>query len=117
MNLMKLKNLFAVTLICLGFAGAVYGQGQVVSRAYEVSLDNFTAPTTANSGVSFKQCDDCEREIIRVTAGTRYSVNGKSVRLEDFRKAVGSARDAGDKTVTVLHHLESDTVEALDAWI
>jgi hypothetical protein len=50
---------------------------------------------------------------VRVTSGTHYTVNGKTVRLQDFRKAVSQANDRDDKTVIVLHHLESDTVVSI----
>jgi len=105
---MKIKTLITVTLLCLGLAAAV--QSQVVSQAYEVALSDFRAPATENGGVAFKKCADCDRKVVRVTSGTHYSVNGKTVRLQDFRKAVSQANDRDEKTVVVLHHLESDTV-------
>ena len=112
---MNIKKYLTVTMVCVGLSAAAYGQ--VVSQAYEVMLSEFRAPTTANSGIAFKECDDCEQKRIRVTAATSYAINGKRVRLEDFRKAVNQARDRDEKSVTVLHHLESNTVESLDVWM
>ncbi len=114
-NLMKIKTLMTVTLLCLG--QLAFGQGQIISQAYEISLDKFRAPATTNGGVSFQECDECNRMNVRVTAGTRYTINGKAVRLEDFKKAVSRVRDRDEVTLTVLHHLESDTVEMIAVYL
>ena len=107
---MKIRTFIALAL--LGLSAAAYSD--VVSQAYEVSLSDFRAPATENGGIAFKECPDCDRRIVRVTAGTRYAINGSKVRLKDFRKAIVQADDRAEKTVTVLHHLESNTIESLD---
>ena len=107
---MKIRTFIAFVL--LGLSAAAYSD--VVSQAYEVSLSDFRAPATENGGIAFKECSDCDRRIVRVTAATRYAINGERVRLKDFRKAVVQAADRDEKTVTVLHHLESNTIESLD---
>jgi len=109
---MKIKTLITMTL--LGFGLAMTAQSQVISQAYEVALSDFRAPATENGGVTFKQCETCNRQVIRVTSATRYTINGKAVNLDSFRKAVTQARSGGDKSVTVLHHLESDTIEMIN---
>lgn len=109
---MKFKTRYIALLLCLGLSAATHA-GDVVSQAYEVSLDNFRAPATVNGGISFKECDRCERRVVRVGAGTRYNVNGKAVSLDDFRKAIASANDRSKTWLTVLHHLESDTIETV----
>ena len=114
-NLMTFRNLFAVALLGLGIS--LTAQGDVVSRAYEVALSDFNAPATENGGVTFKPCSTCERQLVRVTGSTRYTVNGKAVRFDDFRKAVTRVRNRDDATVIVLHHLESDTVVSIDVSI
>ncbi|MDH3352325.1 MAG: hypothetical protein OEM60_09815 [Gammaproteobacteria bacterium] len=115
MNLMKIKTLIAVTLLCLGFAAAA--QDRIVSQAYEVALSDFRAPATENGGAAFKECRNCARRIVRVTSGTRYAVNGQSLSLEKFREAISKADDRDEKSVTVLHHLESDTIVSIDVYI
>ena len=112
-NLMKIKALFAVFLLCFSLTAAA--QGRIVSQAYEVGLDDFRAPATVNGGVVFKACSKCEHQRVRVTANTRYAINGKTVRFEDFRKAVQQVENRDEKMVTVVHHLESDTIKSLDA--
>ena len=112
---MNIKTLFAITLICFGLSAAA--EDRIISRAYEITLSDFNAPVTANGGVTFKECAECEQIRARVTNATRYSINGKTVRLEDFRKAVTQVRNPDEKLVIVLHHLESDTIKSLDVSI
>jgi len=109
---MKIKTLITATL--LGLSLSMAAQGQVVSQAYEVALSDFTAPATENGGASFKACDSCARQLVRVTAATRYSINGNTVRFADFRRVVTDARTQGGADVIVLHHLESDTIKSIN---
>ena len=108
---MNIKKLLAITLISIGLAAGA--QGEVVAQAYELTMDQFTAPTTAHSGIAFKECDDCKALRMRVTAATSYTVNGKQVRLEDFRLAVSQLHGSEQASVTVLRHLESNTVVSI----
>ena len=109
---MNIKTLFAIALICFGFSAAA--EDRIISEAYEVSLSNFRAPVTPNGGITFKPCSTCAQMSVRVTPATHYSINGNTVRLEDFRKAVRQASDRDEKDVTVLHHLESDTIKSIN---
>ncbi len=112
---MNIKTLLAVTLICFGLSAAA--EDRIISRAYEITLSDFSAPVTQNGGVTFKECADCEQIRTRVTPATRYAINNKTVRLEDFRKAVGQVRNPEEKLVVVMHHLESDTIKSLNVSI
>jgi hypothetical protein len=108
-NLMKTKTLFAIALLSISFAAT----GQVVSQAYEVAIGDFRAPVSQNGVIAFKECEDCERRLVRVTPATRYTINGKSVQFDDFRKTIGPAGSRRRGDVIVLHHLESDTIESI----
>jgi len=110
---MNIRKLLSISLLCVAFAASAKGQA-IVSQAYELGLDEFRAPVTTNGGIAFKECDECEQKRIRVTEATSYAINGKRVRLEDFRKAVSHANDREKTTVIVLHHLESDTVVSIN---
>jgi hypothetical protein len=117
-NLMTIKKTIALTLFSIGLAfttqSLATGLGPVVSQAYELTLSNFRAPATENGGVSFRECDMCEQMNVRVTSGTRYTISGKTVKLQDFRKAISRVNNRGGVAVTVLHHLESDTIELIN---
>ena len=112
-NFMKIKMIICVALLSLS-APLFAGLGKVTSQGYEVLLRNFTAPATVSGGVTFRECDDCDSRTIRVVSGTRYAINGKTVRLEDLRRAILQVPDREAASVTVLHHLESDTIELID---
>ncbi len=111
---MKIQTLIAIALLSLVLSGVANGQGKTVVAAYEVVLSDFRPPATSNAGAAFKACQECERQLVRVTTATRYSVNGKTVRLDQFRTAVATARDRDRTLVIVLHHLESDTLTSID---
>ncbi len=111
---MKIQTLIAIALLSLAVTGVANGQGQIVSRAYEVVLSDFRPPATSNGSAAFKTCTECERQLVRVTATTRYSINGKTVRLDDFRSAVATATNRDKTLVIVLHHRESDTLTSID---
>ena len=115
-NLMTIRKTIAIAVFSFGLVFATHagatGLGPVISQAYEVKMENFRAPISRNAVASFKECETCESMSVRVTDNTRYTINGKTVRLEDFRKRVSEAGDRGD--VIVLHHLESDTIEQIN---
>jgi len=113
-----MTKLIAITLLGIGLAfstqAVATSLGPVISQGYEIRLSNFRAPATANGGVAFQECDECARKSVRVTSGTLYKVNGKAVRLEDFKKALAYVNNRDEVFLTVLHHLESDTIEMID---
>ncbi len=81
-----------------------------VTRAYEISLNEFRVPATANSALSFKQCASCDIETVRVTHRTQYIVNNERLELLEFKRVISRVRDREDKGIIVKHHLESDTI-------
>ena len=105
---MRIKGLVAVALCALCFSAAA--QFRTIAPAYEVLLSNFRPPETANGGVAFRQCGDCEMQQLPVTSSTVYVLNGQSVVLKEFREALISVDNRESVTVMVMHHLESDTV-------
>lgn len=106
---MNIKSMITAVVLSLSLAAGA----QVVSQAYEVALGDFRAPATPNGSAAFKECDSCERMLVRVTAATRYAINGRTVQLDDFRDAIKQARHRENAPVTVLHHLESDTIQSI----
>jgi hypothetical protein len=88
-----------------------------ISKAYEVALSDIRVPATPSSGIIFKACTDCDMTSVRVTPNTQYIVNGKSIELKAFRKAVFQIRDRAAETIIILHHLESDTVVSVSVTI
>ncbi len=88
-----------------------------ISRAYEIALSDLRVPATPSSGIIFKECAECDLVTVRVTPDTQYIVNGRSLPLKDFRKAVFQITHRDTTFVTVLHHLESDTIVSVSVAI
>ena len=115
MKLMKIQTTLLPVLLFLSLSAVA--EFRTVSRAYEINLSNFRVPATPSSGVIFQKCDECKPKTVRVTPSTRYEVNGQSVTLKEFRKNVFQIRNRAEKTIIVLHHLETDTVVSVSVTI
>jgi biopolymer transport protein ExbD len=100
-------------VLALGLSLPAVAGFEVVSKAHEVSLADLRLPGSTSGTLTFKACEQCDYKTIRVTAATQYQVNRRSVGLEDFRKQLGNITNRRETTVTVLHHLESDTIKAI----
>ncbi|NIV18338.1 MAG: hypothetical protein GWN47_07960 [Woeseiaceae bacterium] len=109
---MKIKTLLSITILCIGLM--TNAQAEVVSQAYEVALSDLRAPANENGTAAFKECSTCQYKVVRVTSATRYTISQRAVRLEEFRKAIRAATNRENTAVTVLHHLASDTIEAIN---
>jgi hypothetical protein len=79
-------------------------------EVHEVQLVYLRLPASASGSVSFSDCAECDAQTVRVTAATRYTVNGRDVMLADFRRVVAGIRDREFTIIDVFHDLESDTV-------
>ncbi len=108
---MQYRTTIAAIIMCLALPAAA--DFQVVSRAYEIAMDNFSAPSTHYAAAIFRQCDECETQQVRVTATTEYRINDKNVTLKEFKERIYNVRNRSAETVIVLHHLESDTVQQI----
>lgn len=86
---------------------------EVVSKAHEVLLSDLRLPQNANGTLAFKPCPTCDYQTVRVNAATQYEVNDRSFDLAAFRDEIRRVDDPDNKTITVLHHLASDTIKAV----
>ncbi|HET6630763.1 MAG TPA: hypothetical protein VFG91_13390 [Woeseiaceae bacterium] len=111
---MFIRSLLAALLLALSVPAAA--DFEVVSQAYEVPLADLRLPGTVNGTVSFRECETCTYQTVRATATTVYQVNGQALSLQDFQKELEGIQARGDVIATVLHHLESDTIEAIYVW-
>ncbi|MBT8080584.1 MAG: hypothetical protein KJO31_18530 [Gammaproteobacteria bacterium] len=108
---MILRAIIATAMITLSLTASA--DFTTVERAYEVPLSTFNVPVTHNGVISFKECDDCNAVSARMTNNTHLVVNGKFVTLKDFRAEAFQVRDRSSTFLTILHHLESDTVTSI----
>jgi hypothetical protein len=108
---MYIRKLLAALLMTLSLSAAA--DFTTVDLGYEVALSDMTVPVTSSGSLVFKECEDCDAKMIRMTPETRFIVNGRTVQLKDFRKRVFQVRDRSSVPVTIMHHLDSDTVTSI----
>ena len=96
----------ALTILCATAAADF----NTVTRAHEVALSSFRLPISPSGTLGIRKCASCELGAYRVTTSTRYTVNGSDVDLREFRRLMLQVKNRDRVAVTVMHHLESDTV-------
>jgi hypothetical protein len=106
-----MKTLIIAILLCFGVPAAA--EFVLVAEAHEVALRDLRLPGNANGTLSFKPCETCDYQTVRVTAATEYEANGRLYPLQEFRGQLENVRNPAGVTATVLHHLESDTIKAV----
>ena len=105
---MKLKIATAMAMLTLSWPAI--GQFQVVELAHEVPLSEFVVPVTRNGNLTFRSCADCKTFTSRMTPQTRYIVNDRDVELAEFRAQVLPLGRSADQYITILQHLEKNTI-------
>lgn len=109
-----IKTLTIAALLSFATLASAQGvQGVPPSTTFEISIFSVNLPVSANGRVSIRECDDCDYHSIRVTPQTVYQLNGQTVRLKDFRKAITDLRRDGDITVNVKRDDTSNTVASI----
>ena len=112
---MHIRKLLVALLMTFSLSAAA--DFVTVEEGYEVTLNNMTTPVTNTGSLIFKECDDCDSRMIRMTSNTRFIVNGRTVDLKEFRKQVFQVRNPDKVAVTVMHHLESDTITSINVFL
>ena len=108
------RILLALASILL--AASAQAAFEPVSLAYEITGQNFRAPSTPNGGLSIRRCNDCTSQSIRVTDRTIYTFDGQPMTLDRFRDALAAA-PADGVVLAVMHHLQTDTVLRVSAIV
>ena len=104
------KGLIALSL-CVSLPAM--GEIRTLIDARETSPSNMTVPTSSNSRVSFRICDDCDLETARLTPDTAYTVNGERMEFADFRKALLVLRARSDGYALVSVDTDTNTIASL----
>ena len=100
-------------LVLLGLSVSAAADFTTITESYEVALIDLRLPGSEYGTLTFKRCSDCEIQTFRVTGKTRYLVNNRDVALVEFKKQLVNVRNRRNKGVAVLHHLESNTIQAV----
>lgn len=103
------KTLLSMAAL-LAISVPAFGDFVTVAKAHELTLDDVRRPTSQYSPISFLPCESCDRVTVRLTAKTRYVVNGRDVRFGRFWELFERVDNKDEVSLAVLHHLETDTV-------
>ncbi len=106
-----------LVLVLAGLSLAAAADFKTITEAYEVDLSDLRLPGSENGTLAFKQCADCEAQTLRITGKTRYLINDRDFALAEFKEQLKRVRNRKDQNVSVLHHLESNTIKAVKMWL
>ena len=106
-----------LVLVLLGLSLSATADFRTITEAYEVDLSNLRLPGNEYGTLTFKQCSDCELQTTRVNGNTRYLINNRVLALAEFKDLLERIGNRGDWSITVLHHLESNTIKAIKVWL
>lgn len=113
MNMMK-----TITLACmLVVSSLAFANSLPATKTYEVSINSLRLPVSPNGTVALRECDDCDYHSIRVTPNTQYVINGKHLRLDEFRKRILDIKRRGDITVNVTRDEDTETVVTVFLYV
>ena len=112
-----MKQIGLTIALLLALAAPVSAEYEITVRAHEVRLSALRLPTMESGSLGFKACDECGYTTRRVTSGTRWEINGRTVRLDEFRTAVATIRNRAERFVTVSHDLRADVISEVSIAI
>jgi hypothetical protein len=81
-----LRTILVILVLSLGSVGSAWALKIVgqPENAVELTLANVTLPTGVTGAVQFRTCEDCKAQSLPVSSNTKYLVNNREVRREDF---------------------------------
>jgi hypothetical protein len=108
---MTIRKSFIATLLLL--SAPVFA----LVDAVEISPDNIILPATINGWMTFKPCVgecDAEHKRARLTAGTKFLVDSRAVKLDEFRRGLAALRRSDDSYGLVSYDTETNTVTRIE---
>ena len=114
---MKIKTLLIITALAL--CPPVLAEFEMVTlvSAVETAPANIILPASVNGMVSFRPCaEKCDEEFerARLTSHTSFTVEGKSVKYEEFRKVHAEIRSSADSYALISVDVARITVTSID---
>ena len=108
---MTVRNalIIAVLLLCQ----PAIGQMETLVDAVETSSNNIIVPPTISGTVTFRPCaGECDKEYkrARLTAETRFALDGKGVKFEEFRRVFAAKRHSDSSYALVSYNTETNTI-------
>lgn len=106
MNIRKL--IIAIVLVVSMPAAA---QMVTLINAIETSPANIILPANTSGMVTFRPCaDECDKDYkrVRLSPGTKFSVNGKTVKFEEFRRNFAIIKRAATSYALVTYEVDTN---------
>lgn len=85
--------------------------------AVEASPANIILPGDTDGMITFRPCDgDCDEDYVRVrlSAGTKFTVNGKAVKFADFRREFATIKRNPESYALVTYETKTNTVTSIE---
>ena len=108
---MNTRNFIAVLMLaaCL----SANAELKTVSRAVETSTAYLSVPTSDNSRLRFKSCDDCELIEVRLTPETQFFMRGKRLPFAEFRTEFNNLARSKEDYALVTFDTKTSAVTSL----
>ena len=98
-------------------AQPAFSQIVTAVAAVEASPANMILPGGTDGMMTFRPCDgDCDEDYIRVrlSAGTKFMVNGKTVKFADFRREFATIKRNLESYALVTYETQTNTVTSIE---
>lgn len=114
---MKIRT--SLILLALAWSQLALAERELVTlvEATETSPSNVILPGSTNGMMTFRPCaDECDEdyERARLTAETRFIVDGSAVKFEDFRRVFAAVRQEEDALALISVDTKLSTVTSID---
>lgn len=105
---MNISKILLVSLLLV--ASTSFAENLPPTKTFELSSNGFRMASSPVGTVGLKECEDCDFHRIRVTASTQYMIDGRRMKFEDFREALGRLERDGEFFINVTRDDRSGTV-------
>ena len=108
---MTIRNTLIATVLLLG------APAFALVDAIEVSPENMILPSAASGTVTFRPCVgkcDEDHKRARLTADTKFVVNGIAVKFDEFRRNHATLKRSKDSYGLVSYETETNTVTTIE---
>ena len=112
---MKTMNMISkiVLLAVLASTSFAYAQSLPPTKTFEALATSIRLPVSANGTIALRESEHTDYISVRVTPKTRYQIDNKTMRLDEFRKAVRNLLQGGEFTINVVRDETSQTVDTV----
>lgn len=111
----RIRNILTASMLLI--AASAVAQLETLVEAVETAPSNIILPASSNGMMTFRPCDaDCDEEHRRVlvTPETRFSVDGKSAKFDEFRRAFALIKQSDTSYALVSYDTKTNTLMSLE---